>query len=183
VLKTDAGLLPIDAKFPMEQFEKMHKEETEAARKAAHKAFTADVKKHITDISKKYIAPDEGTMDFALMYIPSEAIYYEVATNTELMNFTRKHRVYPVSPNTLYAHLQVLMLSFVGREMEQKSRTILKLLSSMKKDYARTEEYLATLNRHITNAYNGINTVTKTFTMLGQKISRAQELPEGKDEI
>src|SRR3989344_5750317 len=99
VLKTDAGLLCLDSKFPMENFTKMHKGETEAIRVAAKRDFIADVKKHVTDISKKYILPEEGTMDFALMYIPSEGVYYEIANMNELMEYARKQRVYPVSPN------------------------------------------------------------------------------------
>ena len=101
---------------------------TKAKRKdyriAAKRDFIADVKKHVTDISKKYILPEEGTMDFALMYIPSESVYYEIANLNELMDFARENRVYPVSPNTLYAHLQVLLLSFQGKELEQKSREV-----------------------------------------------------------
>jgi len=111
VLKTDAGLLCIDSKFPMENFTLMHRGETDAIRAAAKRDFIGDVKKHITDISRKYILPEEGTMDFALMYIPSESVYYEIATIEELMEFSRRNRVYPVSPNTLYAHLQVLLSS------------------------------------------------------------------------
>ena len=87
----------------MENFTKMHKGETEAMRNIAKRDFVADVKKHVTDISKKYILPEEGTMDFALMYIPSEGVYYEIANMEDLMSYARKLRVYPVSPNTLYA--------------------------------------------------------------------------------
>src|SRR3989344_75844 len=99
VLKTDAGLLCIDSKFPMENFNVMHKGETEADRARAKREFMADVKKHVSDIAKKYILPEEGTMDFALMYIPSEGVYYEIANMNELMEYARKQRVYPVSPN------------------------------------------------------------------------------------
>src|SRR3972149_541620 len=73
VLKTDAGYLCIDAKFPMENFTLMHKAATESERDRAKKDFITDVKKHLSDISKKYILPEEGTMDFALRYIPSAA--------------------------------------------------------------------------------------------------------------
>lgn len=179
MLKTDAGLLPIDAKFPMEQFQKMHTSESSSERSVAKKKFASDVKKHINDISKKYISPDDGTMDFALMYVPSEAVYYDIATSQTLMNFSRKHRVYPVSPNTMYAHLQVLMLSFVGKELEKRSQYVLRLLSAIQKDYAKTEDQLSTLNRHVTNAYNSVRSVSGSFESLGQKIEMSKELPEG----
>ena len=95
VLKTDAGLLCIDSKFPMENFSLMHKGETETIRNSAKRDFIADVKKHVSDISRKYILPEEGTMDFALMYIPSEAVYYEMATMNDLMEYARNLRGYP----------------------------------------------------------------------------------------
>ena len=139
VLKTDAGLLCIDSKFPMENFNAMHKGETELDRTRAKREFMADVKKHVNDISKKYILPEEGTMDFALMYIPSEAVYYEIVNMNELMEFARKQRVYPVSPNTLYAHLQVLLLSFQGKD---RSRNQNKCSNSScnPKDYGKVEK-------------------------------------------
>ncbi|OGG35000.1 hypothetical protein A2363_02145 [Candidatus Gottesmanbacteria bacterium RIFOXYB1_FULL_47_11] len=178
VLKTDAGLLCIDSKFPMENFTLMHKGETEAVRTAAKRDFISDVKKHITDISKKYILPEEGTMDFALMYIPSESVYYEIANMGDLMEFARKNRVYPVSPNTLYAHLQVLLLSFQGKELEQKSREVFRLLRAIQKDYEKTGEQLGVLGRHIGNAYNSMSSVSGAFDVLGQKLSKTQGLKE-----
>lgn len=173
VLKTDAGLLPIDAKFPMENFSLMHKAETESERDKARKQFVTDVKKHIGDISKKYILPEEGTMDFALMYIPSEAVYYDVANSPELTDYARKQRVYPVSPNTLYAHLQVLLLSFQGKELEDKSREVIRLLKAIGKDYEKVENELSVLTKHVTNAHNVMTSVSGSFNLLGQKISRS----------
>jgi DNA recombination protein RmuC len=180
VLKTDAGLLCIDSKFPMENFALMHKGETESLRSTAKKDFITDVKKHVGDISKKYILPEEGTMDFALMYIPSESVYYEIANMNELMDFARDLRVYPVSPNTLYAHLQVLLLSFQGKELEQKSREVFRLLRAIQKDYGKIEENLGVLGKHITNANNSMSTVTSAFDLLGQKLSRTNTLGDGQ---
>jgi DNA recombination protein RmuC len=176
VLKTEAGLLCIDSKFPMENFSLMHKGETETIRVAAKRDFISDVKKHVSDISKKYILPEEGTLDFALMYIPSESVYYEIANLNELMEYSRGLRVYPVSPNTLYAHLQVLLLSFQGKDLEQKSREIFRLLRAIQKDYGKVEENLSTLGKHITNAYNGMSSVNGAFQVLGQKLSRTHQI-------
>src|SRR4030066_1554186 len=94
VLKTEAGLLCIDSKFPMENFKKMvvegdgGKAGSSQGHGQARKDFISDVKKHIDDIAKKYILPEEGTMDFALMYFPSESVYYEVVNITELISFS-----------------------------------------------------------------------------------------------
>jgi len=182
VLKTEAGLLCIDSKFPMENFNVMVKGETEAERNAGKKNFISDVKKHIEDISKKYILPEEGTMDFALMYIPSEAVYYEAVNIQELSNYARRLRVYPVSPNTLYAHLQVLLLSFEGKDLELKSREVFKILRGMHKDYEKVEENLSVLQKHLTNAYNMVGNVFSSFAQLGRKISSTQNIGGGGKE-
>ncbi len=179
VLKTDAGLLCVDSKFPMENFSRMHKGETEAVRAAAKKEFIADVKKHVSDIGKKYILPEEGTMDFALMYIPSESVYYEIANMGDLMDYARRLRVYPVSPNTLYAHLQVLLLSFQGKELEQKSRHVFQLLRGIQKDYGKVEENLGVLGKHLNNAYNMMGSVSGSFALMGQKLTQTQMLGDG----
>lgn len=182
VLKTDAGLLCIDSKFPMENFNAMHKGETEADRARAKREFLADIKKHVSDIARKYILPEEGTMDFALMYIPSEAVYYEIANLNDLMEYARKLRVYPVSPNTLYAHLQVLLLSFQGKDLEQKSKQVFQLLRAIQKDYGKVEENLGVLGRHITNAHNSMSGVSSSFSLMGQKLSQTQSLRDTSEE-
>lgn len=182
VLKTDAGLLCIDSKFPMENFNTMIKGETEAERNRAKRQFVSDVKKHISDISRKYILPEEGTMDFALMYIPSESIYYEMVNVQELSDFARRSRVYPVSPNTLYAHLQVLLLSFQGKDLETKSRQVFQLLRAIQKDYEKSQENLSILGRHITNANNQMTNVSMSFGLLGQKLAQTDQLGASSEE-
>lgn len=179
-LKTDAGILCIDSKFPMENFQRMIKGETESERTEAKRGFLRDVKKHTDDISKKYILPEEGTMDFALMYIPSEPVYYEIVNQTELTEYARIRRVYPVSPTTLYAHLQVILLSFQGKKLEQKSREVFTILRAIQKDYEKTEGHLDVLGKHITNAFNTLSSVTGSFTVLGQKLSSTNLLGEEK---
>lgn len=181
-IKTDAGILPIDSKFPLENFQKMVKGQTEEERTQARKEFIRDVKKHIETIAKKYILPEEGTMDFALMYVPSEAVFYEIAQEVELTNFARKNRVYPVSPSTLYAHLQMILLSFEGKKIEAKSREVFKLLRAISGDYQKVEGNLSVLGKHINNAYTQMGNVNNTFSSLGQKISATKHLGEEVEE-
>lgn len=181
-LRTDAGLLPIDSKFPMENFQRIVKAETEAEKKRARAAFVSDVKKHIKIISQKYILPEEGTMDFALMYIPSEAVFYEAVNIPDLTDFARSHRVYPVSPSTLYAHLQTILLSFEGKKIEARSRQVFRLLRAIKKDYEKTENSLSVLGKHLQNAYNQMSNVLSGFTLLGQKLSSTEAIGEGTKE-
>ena len=178
-IQTDAGLLPIDSKFPLENFQKMFRSEDEKEKEAFKNLFIRDVKKHIKDISSKYILPSEGTVDFALMYLPSESVYYEVVSLADLLDYTRDLRVYPVSPTTLYAHLQTILLSFEGKKIESKSKEIYALLRAIAKDYEKLDGNLSTLNRHITNAANQMSDTNQTFAALGQKISSTKTLDQG----
>lgn len=181
-IKTSAGILPIDSKFPMENFRKMTTAKTKADRTSAKKVFINDVKKHITDIAKKYILPEEGTLDFAFMYLPSETVFYEVANNSNLLDFARKHRIYPVSPNTMYIHLQTVLLSFEGQKIEARSRQVFRLLRAIQKDYEKTEGVIQILGKHINNAYNQFSNVMQNFNLLGQKLSSTQALSEPEEE-
>ena len=178
-IQTDAGLLPIDSKFPLENFQKMFRSEDEKEKEAFKNLFIRDVKKHIKDISSKYILPSEGTVDFALMYLPSESVYYEVVSLADLLDYARDLRVYPVSPTTLYAHLQTILLSFEGKKIESKSKEIYALLRAIAKDYEKLDGNLSTLNRHITNAANQMSDTNQTFAALGQKISSTKTLDRG----
>jgi DNA recombination protein RmuC len=181
-IKTDGGILPIDAKFPMTHFMVMNTAELEIDRAKAKKEFIQDVKKHVVDISKKYILPNEGTLDFALMYIPSEAVYYEIVMTPELMTLAKKERIYPVSPNTLYAHLQVLLVSFQGREIEKKTHDVIQMLRGIVHDYEKLTDQYAVLGKHVTNAYNTHVSVSTQLTQLGHKIDQTKLLGEGTSE-
>lgn len=175
-IKTDAGILPIDSKFPMENFQKMVKSQNQTEKDAFKKEFVRDVKKHIDDISRKYILPDEGTMDFCLMYIPSEPVYYEIADNPELLDYARRKRVYTVSPTTLYAHLQVILLSFEGKKIETKSREVFAMLRGLKVDYDKVNENLGILGRHITNSSSQFSNVVTSFQKIGKKLEKSNSL-------
>ncbi len=176
-LKTEAGILPIDSKFPMENFRRMIKAEDENERRLARRDFLNDVRRHIRTIAQKYILPEEGTVDFALMYVPSEAVFYEIINVPEMVDYARQHRVYLVSPSSLYVHLQTILLSFEGKRIEAQSRQIFRLLRSIKNDYQKTESAFMVLSKHINNAAAKMNEVFQAFTLLGQKIDNANQLP------
>lgn len=182
-IKTDAGILPIDSKFPMENFQKMVKA-TEKQEKATYeKEFIKDVKKHIDAISRKYIIPAEGTMDFALMYLPSESVYYEVVNQLDVLEYARNLRVYMVSPSTLYAHLQTILLSFEGKKIESKSKELFALLRSMQIDYRKVEENMSVLGKHINNAFSQFGNVSQGLSSLGQKLNSTKSIQEKTDNI
>lgn len=175
-IKTDAGILPIDSKFPMENFQKMMKAADDKEKQKARNDLMRDVKKHILDISKKYILPAENTMDFCLMYIPSESVYYELINITEIMEFARRQRVYIVSPSTLYAHLQTILLSFEGHKIESHSKEVFALLRAITIDYSKVEENLSTLGKHINNSSSQFINVTSSFTKIGKKLESTKNL-------
>lgn len=178
VIITSQGLIPIDAKFPLENFKKYIKTLEPKEKKDFKKKFVNDVKKHIQDIAKKYILPEEKTVDYALMYIPSENIYYEILTNEDLFDFAGKKMVLPVSPMSFYAYIKAILLSFEGQKIEAKAKKILDLLKAIKKDYQKTEIDFLVLNKHITNAYNQSNNLAKNLQQLGQKLITTNLLEE-----
>ena len=179
VIKTTAGMIPIDSKFPMENFRKMTGAENEAKKKAFEKQFVRDVKIHLDTISKKYILTEEGTIDYALMYIPAEAVYYEIVNNPKLFDYASSKRVLPVSPTTFYAYMRAILMSFEGQKIETKAREILAAIRAVQKDYNKVEDNLSKLQRHLNNAYNMMNNVLTSFTQLGQKIVSTQTLGQG----
>lgn len=178
-IKTDAGILPIDSKFPMENYQRMVKHEaTSNEYSALQKEFTRDVKKHIDTIAKKYILPDEGTMDFALMYVPSESVFYELCNLPEMMEYARKNRVYMVSPSTLYVHLQTILLSFEGKKIESRSKEVFRLLRAIQLEYDKVNENMGVLGKHIGNASAQFANVSAGFSQIGNKLSVTQNLEE-----
>jgi DNA recombination protein RmuC len=170
IIKTTQGIIPIDAKFPFDNFRKMMESESKEERKKVQKDFEKDVKKHIEDIATKYIVVSEGTVDYALMYIPSEAIYYEIVNTSIICDFASDKRVLPVSPMSFYAYMKSILMSFEGQKIQSQTKEILNTLKSIRKDYEKTEEALSVLQKHVTNSYNQLSNVSRMFNGLGQKL-------------
>jgi len=181
-IKTSAGIIPVDSKFPMENCRRLLGAKNEVEKREAEKEFVKDVKKHIDDVANKYILTEEGTIDYALMYLPSETVYYEVVNNTELFDYGGKKRVLPVSPTTFYAYLRAILMSFEGQKIEQRAQYILAAIKAIQKDYLKVEENLSVLGKHVQNAYNQMSNVTTGFTQLGQKITSTQNLGQGEQQ-
>lgn len=180
-IKTQAGILPIDSKFPMENFQKIYQATTQTEKAYARTAFVRDVKKHIKDISGKYILPDEGTLDFAVMYIPSEPVYYEIVNESEIMDLSKDARVFPVSPTTFYTYLRTILLSLEGQKIAGKTAEVFTLLRAVQKDYEKLNENFNLLNKHLTNAYSTMNTTSQTMNQIGNKLESAHSLKSGFD--
>ena len=182
-IKTEAGIIPIDSKFPMENFRKMNSAQSELDKKTAQKVFSSDVKKHIDAISKKYIVTAEGTLDYALMYIPTESVYYEIVNDPSLFDYAAEKRVLPVSPMTFYAYLRAILLGFEGQKISKKAQEILAGIKSIQKEYEKVGEGIDTLGKHINNSYNMMATVQSTFSKLGQKIKTTSSLKSSEEKL
>ena len=168
-------LVPVDSKFPLENFRRMVEEPDEERRPQARRAFLKDVRNRVDEIARKYIVPDENTFDFALMYIPAENVYYELILRDEtgedsLLGYSLGRRVVPVSPNSFYAYLQVILLGLRGLRIEQNAREILAVLGRLQADAARLREHFDTLGRHITNAKNKYDETATSLARLEGKI-------------
>jgi DNA recombination protein RmuC len=176
IINVGEKVLPIDSKFSMENFRLYKEAKTDEAAEGLKKAFLKDVKKRVDEIHKKYILPQENTFDFALMYIPSEGVFSEVLDDTSTLAYARDKKVYFVSPNTLYHHLQIILLSLRGQKINQAAQQILAMISGIKQESDKFGRNLEVLGSHIKNAGNSMGTVTNDFVKLKTSISNASSL-------
>jgi DNA recombination protein RmuC len=148
----DQKLVAVDSKFPLDAFRRISAEGEEAKR-----AFAAAVKGHADSIAKKYIVPNEGTLDLALMFVPSETVYYEMLMTLDskgeaLDSYCRGKNIIAVSPNTLYAHLCVIHLGLRGMQIEENAKRISAGLSGIQKNMATFTDVFEKLGTHLKNA-------------------------------
>jgi DNA recombination protein RmuC len=168
-------LVPVDSKFPLENFRRLLEEPDEERRRQARKAFLRDVRNRVEEIARKYILPDEGTFDFALMYVPAENVYYEVILRGEdgdeaLLSHALSRRVIPVSPNSFYAYLQVIVMGLRGLRVEQNAREIVGALARVQGDLGRFREHFDVLGKHLTNAKNKHDEAISALTRVEAKL-------------
>jgi DNA recombination protein RmuC len=189
VILLGSGMVPIDAKFPLENFRRIIETQDETEKKAARRKFITDVKKHIDAIASKYILPDEGTFDFALMYLPAENVYYETIIKDEsfgdessICSYALSRRVIPVSPNSFYAYLQAIVLGLRGMRIEESAHEIIQNLARLKGDFTRFCEEFEVMGKHITNIKNKYDDSSRRLERFGEKLTgigeeRQQALP------
>jgi DNA recombination protein RmuC len=187
VIKIGGRLVSVDSKFPMESFRRMLDQADENAAQKERKTFIKAVKQHIDSISQKYILPDEGTYDFALMYVPAENIYYETIikdAEEELCPYANKSRVIPVSPNTLYAYLQVIVLGLKGMRIEEQAKAIMAHLARLDGEEAKFRQEFDVLGNHLKNARSKYDDADRTLARFEDKLNAvsaapAEQLPAG----
>jgi len=177
VVKIGPNLVPVDSKFPLENFKKFVEEEDEKTKDAYKKKFYADVKKHIDGIATKYILPDEGTYEFALMYIPAENIYYETILKDEAFgqekstfSYAMQKKVIPVSPNSFYAYLQVIILGLKGLQIEKSAHSMLQSLDRIHGDLSRFKSDFQVLGSHLSNAKSKYEDAEKRLDKFSDKL-------------
>jgi DNA recombination protein RmuC len=178
VIKVDR-IVPIDSKFPFDNFERMVSAENDIERQQHEKLFARDVKHHIDAISSKYIRPDEGTYDFAFMYLPSESIYYELACGKTgaLLSYAHDKRVLPVSPTTLTAYLQVIVLGLKGLQIEQHAQEVMAYCAQLQNDFGKFKEDFELVGTHVGRAANKFSDAQKRLGRFETKLEQAGDAP------
>lgn len=176
MIRVGERILPIDSKFSMENFRLFKEARDDESAELLKRAFLKDVKKRVDEIYKKYILPQENTFDFALMYIPSEGVFSEVLDDTGIVTYGRDKKVFFVSPNTLYHHLQIILLSLRGQQINVAAQQILGMISGIKQESDKFGRNLDVLSNHIKNANNTMGTVANDFVKLRASIGNASTM-------
>jgi DNA recombination protein RmuC len=184
VIRLSQGLVPVDAKFPLENFQKALLAQDEAAQKGFLKLFGGDVKKHVDAIANKYILPNEGTCDFALMYIPAENVYYEAFIKDEVLGagktlreFTFEKHIIPVSPNSFYAYLHTILLGLRGLKVEERAREIITHLGSLRGQLVRFQEDFRKLGKHLEQSKGSFDSAQRQLEKFGDRLAAVETPP------
>jgi hypothetical protein len=153
ILRVDR-LVPIDAKFPLDNFERLAAAESDDDAPSTRRRSRATSRGTSTRSRSKYIRPDEGTYDFALMYLPAESVYYELVCGKTgaLLQYAHEKRVFPVSPTTFTSQLQVIALGLKGLQIEQHAHEVMAYVAQLGKDFDRFKADFDVVGKHIGNA-------------------------------
>jgi DNA recombination protein RmuC len=171
--------VPIDAKFPLPSFEKVITAETDGEKARLRKQFLKDVTAHIDKITSDYIRPAEGTLDFALMYIPAENVYYETIVQyagetQDILQYSLDKKVIPVSPNLLYVYLMTVVMGLHGLQIEKQAAEIRQNLKKLNASFAEFVSNWDTLGKHIRDAYSKYEDSDKKLDRFGLQLDQIQ---------
>lgn len=185
IVRAGGQIVCIDSKFPLTNYQRMCGAEAGGDRRDAERAFARDVHRHISDIAARYIVPDEGTLDFALMYIPAEGVYSEVLrldhAGRRLFELAIESRVIPMAPLTLYGYLQTLLLGLKCLKIEANAATVLRSCERLHRDIEAFAIDYETLGRHLTNARGKYEDSSRSLGRLRERIERTVELSDGDE--
>ena len=171
--------VPIDAKFPLPGFEKVVKAETEEEKTKLRRQFLKDVTAHIDKIACDYIRPAEGTLDFALCYIPAENVYYEtivkyVGETHDILQYCFDKKVIPVSPNLLYTYLMTVVMGLHGLQIEKQAAEIRQNLKKLNASFGDFGGNWEVLGKHLRNAYSQYDEGQKKLDRFGMQLDQIQ---------
>ena len=174
VLRIGDRLVPIDSKFPLDACQRMLGAEGEDAERE-RRLFRRSLRDRIDEIADKYIRPEEGTFDFALMYVPAESVYYEAVVRDDavehpdsVVGYALGRHVIPVSPNTFYAYVAAVLHGLRGLEVEQRARDLVASLGGLQRQLERFERAYDLVGRHLENA-------AKQYAESNRQYARVQE--------
>ena len=170
----DSKLICIDSKFPLDSIKDFLPNGKSSSGEIPAQ-FIRDVKKHIDDISNKYILPKEGTLDFALMYIPAENVYYEIILRDEkITNYARDKKVIPVSPISLYSYLSTILMGLKGAEVEKNASAILDHLSNLKNKINIFISEFNTTGTHLNNAKSKYDSSRELIVAISEQLKNTK---------
>lgn len=184
-------LVPVDSKFPLENFRKYLSSQDEQERELYYRESLKNVRKHIDDIAKKYIRPAERTFDFAMMYIPAENVYYEVIVRDTVYRDERSlylyaidKRVIPVSPNSMFAYLQSILVGLKGMEVEKNAEQIISNMAMLNNEFDKFSDEFKVMGSHLINAGKKYRDAEKKLDHFENKLENIvpKELNDDKDE-
>ncbi|MFA5165512.1 MAG: DNA recombination protein RmuC [Candidatus Omnitrophota bacterium] len=161
IIKFREFILPVDSKFPLDSFRRMLECETDEDKRRCFREFVQAVKKQIDSIAKKYISPSEKTFEFALMYVPSESVYYEAIVrdssqfgeDSSLLAYAAKNRVYIVSPATLYPYIATIVHGLKAFRIEENAKQILERIGALRKDFEDFKGIFDIVGSHLNDAH------------------------------
>ncbi|HZT93941.1 MAG TPA: DNA recombination protein RmuC [Gaiellaceae bacterium] len=176
VIRAGGRLLPIDAKFPLDNFERMAAAEGEEQH-LHEKAFARDVKGHIDAIASKYIRPELGTFDLAFMYLPAEAIHYELVSGKTgaLLAYAHERRVFPVSATTFSAYLQMIVLGLKGMQIEQRAEEVMRYCAALAQEFGKFKEDFDLVGTHLSRAHGKYADAEKRLDRFETKLDQAAD--------
>lgn len=176
IIKTSGGLkVPVDSKFPVENFQTFTSAKGESEKASAWRAFARDVKKRM-DETAEYILPEEGTVPFALMYIPFEPIFQEVVADSELWSYALGKRVYFTSPQTFWVTLQFLAFTLKREQFAEQAEELIKLIHAVSKDAGEFDVLLQRAASQMSVAKNNMDKLIGVFSSLLGKLERLEGL-------
>ena len=183
VVRAGGRLVCIDSKFPLTNFRGMCDASSTAARAAAERAFAADVDRHVRAIADRYVLPDEGTFDFAVMYVPAEGVYAEMLrlshAGRPLFERALAAKVVPMSPLTLYGYLQTVLMGLNCLRIEENAARILSFCARLQKDLELFAGEYETMGAHLTNARNRYEDGSRRLARWRESLDRAADLDDG----